>query len=127
MPDRLIPDASPARIDAERAKCRAVEEELARCREQLAAALDRVADLERENAEGDAEYKLVLAKLEQLQRAKAANDRAWDLVKLWRLEAMERGEEQYGDPKQQALSAALVGTEHHQATVDALRPHGLKS
>ncbi|MFD9517677.1 hypothetical protein [Streptomyces sp. NPDC059979] len=50
----------------------------------------------------------------------ASNDRAWDVVKLRRLQAAERGEDPYGDPVSRILSAALVGSEEHQAVRDLL-------
>jgi hypothetical protein len=49
------------------------------------------------------------------ERLSAANDRAWDVVKLLRLRSLRRGEHQYADPIGQMLSAALVGDESHDA------------
>ncbi|MCX4525257.1 hypothetical protein OG982_06060 [Streptomyces sp. NBC_01551] len=50
----------------------------------------------------------------------ASNDRAWDVVRLRRQQAAERGEHPYSDPVAQQLSAALVGHEDHQALRDLL-------
>lgn len=44
----------------------------------------------------------------QSTRARAANDRAWDLVQQWREEAVARGDDPHQDPRAQALSAALL-------------------
>lgn len=51
---------------------------------------------------------------------KASADRAWDVVQLRRLQAVQRGEGPYTDPVAQTLSAALVGTDEHQAVRDEL-------
>ncbi|HET6857187.1 MAG TPA: hypothetical protein VFH94_08845 [Streptomyces sp.] len=56
---------------------------------------------------------------------RASNDRAWDVVQLHRLRAVQRGEGPHTDPVAQMLSAALVGTDEHQAVreeLDALQP-----
>ncbi|MEU6211841.1 hypothetical protein ABZ891_18285 [Streptomyces sp. NPDC047023] len=50
----------------------------------------------------------------------ASNDRAWDIVRLRRLQAAERGELPYSDPMAQMLSAALVGHEEHRIVRDQL-------
>ncbi|MEV6679448.1 hypothetical protein AB0N09_21725 [Streptomyces erythrochromogenes] len=66
----------------------------------------------------------VLASLTAARDAMAAvnasNDRAWDVVRLRRQQAAERGEHPHSDPVAQQLSAALVGHEDHQAVRDLL-------
>ncbi|MGP3685229.1 hypothetical protein ACTVZO_11040 [Streptomyces sp. IBSNAI002] len=71
----------------------------------------------------------VLASLTAARDATAAvnasNDRAWDVVRLRRQEAAARGEDPYGDPLSRMVSAALVGSEEHQAVRAALNAsHG---
>ncbi|MFE9793521.1 hypothetical protein ACFYRL_17485 [Streptomyces goshikiensis] len=66
----------------------------------------------------------VLASLATARDATAAvnasNDRAWDVVRLRRQQAAERGEHAYSDEVAQQLSSALVGSEEHQAVRDQL-------
>lgn len=50
----------------------------------------------------------------EVERLKAANDRAWDVVQLLRYRAMGRGDSPYSDPIGQLLSAALVGDPTHE-------------
>ncbi len=70
----------------------------------------------------------VLASLTAARDATAAvgasADRAWDIVRLRRQQAAERGEQPYSDPVAQTLSAALVGTEEYQAVRDRLGETG---
>lgn len=93
----------------------------ARLEAEQAADLETLADAVL--AERDQRVEQLEAERDQLEQRCAwlgqQSDRAWDLVKLWRLEAVKRGEDPYSDPKGQALSAALVGIEHQEAAVDA--------
>lgn len=43
-----------------------------------------------------------------------SNNRAWDVVSLHRLRAIQRGEHPTADPVAQMLSAALVGSQEHE-------------
>lgn len=54
------------------------------------------------------------------EAVRASSDRAWEVVQLHRLRAVQRGEGPYSDPVAQMLSAALVGAEEHQAVRDRL-------
>jgi hypothetical protein len=49
-----------------------------------------------------------------------SNNRAWDVVNLHRLQAIERGDHPTSDPVAQMLSAALVGTKEHEDVRRAL-------
>lgn len=66
----------------------------------------------------------VLASLTAARKATAAvreaTDRAWDVVQLHRLRAIQRGEPTYADPVAQMLSAALVCSDDHQAVRDEI-------
>lgn len=57
----------------------------------------------------------------EVERLKAANDRAWDVVQLVRFRAIACAEDPYGDPVGQLMSAALIGVPSHEEVRAELR------